>query len=169
MNSKQVVSAISVAVLLVILVYPTLSTGSVSMTLMSNKIANADHVYVTLRDVWAHQTGQDENQGWRSLSNISKTLDLVSLQATPLLMDGKLPAGRYDSVRVDLANATWVYVGRVTVLPLEVTQLSSKLDFTVTAGRSVHLTLMVGGFQETLAGQRFLSASLNASLLDSSS
>ena len=169
MNSKQVVSAVSVVVLLVILLYPTLSTGAVSMTLKSNKIGNADHVYVTLRDVWAHQTGQSESQGWRILSNTSKILDLVSLQTTAVLIDGKLPAGMYDSVRVDLANATWVYAGRITVLQLESTQLSSKLDFTVTASRSVPLTLMVGGFQETLQGQRFLSASLNASLLDSSS
>ena len=80
MNSKQVVSAVSVVVLLVILLYPTLSTGAVSMTLKSNKIGNADHVYVTLRDVWAHQTGQSESQGWRILSNTSKTLDLVSMR-----------------------------------------------------------------------------------------
>jgi len=126
-------------------------------------------MYVTLKDVWAHQTGQSESQGWRILSNTSKILDLVALETTTVLIDGKLPAGRYDSVRVDLANATLVYAGRITILQLESTQISSKLDFTVTASRSVPLTLMVGGFQEALQGQRFFSASLNASLLDNSS
>lgn len=169
MNSKQIVSAVSVAVLLIILLYPTLSTGAVSMTLKSNRIGNADHVYVTLRDVWAHQTGQSESQGWIILSNTSKTLDLVSLQSTTVLIDSKLPVGRYDSVRVDLANATWVYAGTITTLQLESTQLSSKLDFTVTASRGVPLSLMIGGFQETLQGQKFLSVSLNTSLLDTSS
>jgi hypothetical protein len=169
MNSKQIVSAISVAVVLIILIYPTLSTGTVSVTLKSSKISNAEHVYVTLKDVWAHQTGQSESEGWRIISNSSRTIDLVSLQTVSMILaDGKVPVGRYDSVRVNLANVTWVSSGTAIGLQLEASQLSSKVDFTVQTGKNLVVIIMLGGFQETLQGQRFFSANLSVIPSDAS-
>ncbi len=77
-NSKQIVAAVSAFVLLVILVYPALSTGTVSIILRSTNIENADHVYVSVGEVWVHRLGQSSSDGWELVSNQSQTVDLVS-------------------------------------------------------------------------------------------
>jgi len=167
MNLKQIVAVVSVLVLLAILTVPTLSTGTVSTTLKASKISNAEHVFVTLKTVSAHQTGESEVQGWRVLSNTTRVLDLVSLQSnSETLSASKAPVGRYDSVRVELANATWVSGGSITRLQLEASQLRSKADFTIQSGRTLVITITLGGFQETLQGQKFLAASLDVMVPD---
>lgn len=169
MNSKQVVAAVSLAMLLTILIYPTLSSGTVTVTIKYSKtVSNADHAYVSLKAVWAHQNGQSDSQGWKLLSNTSKLLDLATAQGSTIEIVGKLPAGRYDSVRVDLANATWVAGGTITQLQLESSQMNSKIDFTMTASKGLNLTLTIGGSQETLQGQKYLSATLKVALTENS-
>jgi hypothetical protein len=162
MNSKQVVGGISVVVLLVILAYPALTTGTVAVSVKSSVNLTADHVYVTVKDVWAHQNGQSQSQGWKLLTNISRTVDLVSLQNAPLLVSGQMPVGSYDSIRADFANMTFVYRGTSTAMQLDSARLSSNVDFRVQAGRSLPLIMTLGG--QPIQGQKVFSMTLNVVL-----
>ena len=164
MNSKQVIAGISVAVLLVILVYPALSTGAVSISVKSAKIANADHVYVIVREMWVHPTGQSQSQGWRLLSNTSKTVDIVGLQSVTVLVSVQVPVGSYDSIRVNLSNVTWTYGSTTNRLQLEAGQLSANINFMVQAARSQPLVMMISGHREFVQGQMFFSPTLDVTL-----
>jgi len=159
MNSKQVAGGISLIVLLAILAYPALSTGTVAVSLRSLVNVTADHVYVTVRDVWAHQNGQSQSQGWKLLTNISRTVDLVSLRNVPLLISGQMPVGSYDSIRADFANVTLVSRGTSTAMQLDSGRLSYNVDFRVQAGKSLPLTMTLGG--QILQGQKVFSMTLN--------
>jgi hypothetical protein len=164
MNSKQVVAAASAVLLLVILIYPALSSGSLSISLKSTGISKADHVYVIVKDVWAHRAGQSQSQGWELVFNMTKTLDLVSLVNSPDVIKGNAPAATYDALRLDVSNVTWVYNGTSSNLQLESTQWSSNIDFTVKSSQDLPLIMMVNGRSEILQGENFFTASLNATL-----
>ena len=169
MNLKQIIAAISVLALLIILIYPALATGTVSIMLRSSKIANADHVYITVNDVWVHGARQGSGQGWELLSNTSRRFDLMSLVNSSEMMKGAAPVGSYDSVRFDISNATWLFNGTTNNMQLESGQLVSNIDFTCRASGEQVLTVVVNARTETLQGQRYFAATLNATLSNASS
>jgi hypothetical protein len=164
MNSKQVVAAISVVVLLVILIYPALSSGSLSISLESKSIPAADHVIITITNVWAHRTGQIQSQGWELVFNTTKSVDLMSLVSSPDVIKGNAPVATYDTLRVDVSNVTWVFNGTSSNPQLESGQLTSSIDFTVRSSQDLPLILVIVGRSEILQGQRFFAATLNATL-----
>jgi hypothetical protein len=164
MNSKQVVAAISVVMLLVILIFPALSSGSLSISLESKSIPEADHVIITITGIWAHRAGQIKSQGWELVFNSTKSVDLMSLVASPDVIKGKAPAAAYDTLRVDVSNVTWVFNGTSSYLQLESDQLTSSIDFTVRSSQELPLIIVIVGRSEILQGQRFFAATLNATL-----
>ena len=165
MNSKQIVAAISAVVLVVILVYPALSTGTVAIHLQSAKIEQADHVYVSVGDVFAHRAGQPSTDGWELVSNQSQTVDLVSLQGTPMsLGNGQVPLGGYDGIRLAVSNVTWVFNKTTTRLSVQVPTLQSSLQFTAQAGREATLTVVLSGHVEDVQGSKFFVPSMNVTL-----
>jgi len=168
MNSKQVLAAFSVFVLLVILIYPALSSGSLSISLESKSIAKADHVMITITGIWAHREGQAESQGWELVVNSTRSLDLMSLVNSPVVIKGNAPAAVYDTLRIDVSNVTWVFNGTSTNLQLESDQLTSSIYFTVGSSQNLPLIVVIIGRSEVLQGQRFFEASLNATLSNDS-
>jgi len=168
MNSKQVVAAVSVVILLVILIYPALSSGSLSISLKSESIPEADHVYITIMDVWAHRTGQSQSQGWELVFNTTKTVDLTALVSSPDVIKGNAPAATYDALRLDVSNVTWVFNKTSSNLQPESNQLISSIDFTVKSSQDLPLIIVIVGRSEILQGQRFFAATLNATLANAS-
>ncbi len=161
MNSKQIVAALSVIVLLVLLIYPAISTGTVSVSIQSTRIAKADHVYLNVNKIWVHQKGQSSSAGWNLVSNKSQNIDLVSIgNSTQPLASGQASVANYDSIRVQVSNVTWVFNKTTTALQPISPNLEASLEFTVAAGKDVSISLVLGGHQETT----FLAASLNATL-----
>jgi hypothetical protein len=164
-NSKQIVAAISALILIVILVYPTFSTGALSAALTSTKIAGADHVYATVGNLQIHHTGRPESEGWEVVYNQTQTVDLVLLQNTTLnFPKGQVPLGSYDSIRMYLTNVTWVFNQTYTRLSVQSTQVEVKLDFTSQGGRAVSVALVLSGHQEVLQGNKFFVSTLKATL-----
>jgi len=164
MNSKQVVAGISVVMLLVILIYPALSSGSLSISLESKSIPKADHVIITITGIWAHREGQIQSQGWELVFNSTKSVDLMSLVTSPDVIKGNAPTATYDTLRVDVSNVTWVFNGTSNNLQLESEQLTSSIEFTVRSSQDLPLILVIVGRSEILQGQRFFAATLNATL-----
>lgn len=167
MNSKQVVAALSVFLLLAILVYPALSSGKISVAIGGLKIDKADHVYVTLNGLWVHARGESNATGWKSVFNQSQTVDLISLEnLTEPLATSQISVARYDSVRLSLSNVTWVFnkttTGLLTVSPA----LDSNLEFTLGAGRALTLTILLGGHQEVIGPSKFFQATMNVTVTE---
>jgi len=164
-NSKQIVAAISAIILVVILAYPALATGTVSIVLNSAKIQQADHVYATVENVWVHHAGQPGSSGWELLWNQSQTVDLVTLQANGMkFAKGQVSAGSYDSIRMNISNVTWVFNKTTNKLTIELSQLQTKLEFTAQAGRESTITLILTPEQEQIAGAKVFVSNLNATL-----
>lgn len=163
MNSKQIVAAVSVVVLVVILAYPSLSTGTITILLQSGKMEKADHVYALVGSVWVHRLGQSSSDGWELVSNQSQTVDLVSLENTTMTFaKGQVPLGGYDSVRIEVSNVTWLYNKTTTRLSVQLPQLQTKIGFTAQAGRESTITLVLGGHTEEVRGTKFFVPNLNA-------
>ena len=177
MNSKQVLSGAGVVALLVIVVYPALSTGHVSVFVGSSTIQNADHVYVTIISVWAHRAQQASSEGWELISNETKIIDLIAPQDSPtLLAKGQISVANYDSVRIEVLNVTWVFNKTSTSLQPFLSKVSTNTYFTVKTSGGSLITLMLTGRQEEvqrtvlMEGReeqektRYFMASLNATV-----
>ncbi len=164
-NSKQVLAAVSLVVLLIILVYPAISTGTVSVELRSMKIDRADHVYVTVKTIWAHQKGQTAAGGWKLVANQSQTIDLISLQnASQPLGVGHVPVAGYNSIRLEVSNVTWVFNKTTTNLSTTSSQLDANLEFLVSAGKQSTITIILAGHQEVIGSTKFFVSNVNATL-----
>ena len=165
MNSKQIVAALSVAVLAVIIVYPALSTGTVVIRLTPVKMESVDHVYVTINGVWVHQKGQSSDEGWKLVYNLTQTIDLVHPENSSKTLPGaQLSAAAYDSVRVQVSDVSWVLNKNLTRLVPEPSQLSASLDFTVQAGKESSITLALGGHRDDTRGTSAFIGTLTAKL-----
>jgi len=168
-NSKQVVAALSVILLLVILIYPAVSTGNISVTIRGLKIDNAEHVYVTVTGVWVHERDESNATGWKSVSNQSQTIDLISLEnLTKPLATNEISVARYDFVRLSLSNVTWVFNKTSTSLPTTSPNLDANLEFTLAAGRGLTINVLLGGQQEVIGASKFFQPTMTATLAEAS-
>ena len=165
MNSKQVVAAVSAIVLVIIVVYPAVAVGTVSVSLASAKISKADHVYVTVRSVWAHPKGQVSGAAWVLISNQTVSEDLVSLEnSSKLLGSGQVSSGDYDSIRVQVSNATWVFNKTTTVLGVASPQIDAPIDFTAGAAKTTNILVTVSAQEELIANSTYFAGTMNATL-----
>jgi hypothetical protein len=159
------VAAVSVVILVIILVYPAVSTGSVSVSLRSTRINRADHVYVTIDSIWAHPKGKASGGAWRTVSNQSVNVDLVSLEnSAKFLATGQIPSGDYDSIRIEVSNVTWVFNKTTAVLGIASPQIDGTLDFTVGAGKGTAVLIALSSQQELIANSEYFTGTMNATL-----
>jgi hypothetical protein len=164
-NSKQIVAAISAIVLVIILVYPAVAVGSVSVTLSSTKILRADHVFLTITNVWAHPASQAAGVGWVLISNQSVSLDLVSLEnSSKLLGSGRISSGAYDSIRIEVSNATWVFNKTTTSLGIASPEIEGTLDFTVATATPAMILLTIIPQEQLIANSEYFSATIGVTL-----
>jgi len=162
-SSKQILAIISAAALVVILVYPALATGGVTIRLGSSAIEKAEHVYATIGVVWVHHSGQSDGEGWEVALNQSRSVDLVSLASTPIeLGTGQIALGSYDRVRVEISNVTWVFNQTTTTLQLQSSEVQSSFEFTAQSGRAVVAVLTVAGYQQEIGGVNFFVPTLSS-------
>jgi len=165
-NSKQIVAAVSVVVLVAILAYPALSTGTVSILLRSAKIEEADHIYALVGNVRVHQQGQPSSDGWKLVSNQTQTVDLISLENTTMTFaKQQIPVGGYDGIRMEVSNVTCVFSnGTTSRLSVESPQIQTKLGFTAQTWRELTITLVLSGQMKDVSGTKFFVSNLNATL-----
>lgn len=167
MNSKQVVAVVSIVALLFIIVYPAFSTGTILVLVRSMKIENAEHIYVTVNAVRAHRSGVGSSEGWELVSNESRKIDLVSLANQSMSLEkGQVSVAKYDTIRIEVSNITWVYNKTTTKLAVDFSQLPASIDFAVNAGRQSVITLVLTGHQENRLGTKFFVSNLNATLTE---
>jgi len=164
-NSKQVVAAVSAVVLVIILVYPAVSVGAVSVSLASARISKADHVYITIDSIWAHPKGQATGGAWVLISNQSLSTDLVSLQNTSkFLASGQISSGDYDSIRIQVSNVTWVFNKTSTTLGVASPEIDGAIDFTVGAAKTTTILITLSSQKELIANSEYFTGVMNATL-----
>jgi len=164
-NSKQVVAAVSAVVLVVILVYPAVAVGTVSVSVASARISKADHVYLTIDRVWAHPKNQASGEGWVMVSNQSVSTDLVSLQnSVRFLGSGQIASGDYDAIRIEVSNVTWVFNKTRTNLGIASPEIDGTIDFTVGAARTTTILVTVSSQEELIANSEYFTGTLSATL-----
>jgi hypothetical protein len=168
-NSKQLVAALSVVILVVILTYPALSSGTISVDVRAGKIDSADHLYVTIKAVWVHEKGQSNASGWKSVFNGSQMVDLATGTSlvTPLATN-HVSAARYDAVRFGISNVTWVFNKTTTTLLIASPNIDATVDFTLVANKSVTLTVLLGGHQELIGASKFFQSTMTATVTGAS-
>ena len=165
MNSKQVLAGVSAIVLIVILVYPAVSVGAVSVSLASARISKADHVYVTIDNVWAHPKGQATGGAWVLISNQSTREDLVSLQnSSTFLASGQISSGDYDSIRIEVSNVTWVFNKTTTTLGVASPEIDGSLDFTVGSTKTTTILITISSQEQLIANSEYFTGTMNATL-----
>jgi hypothetical protein len=164
-NSKQVVAAISAIVLVIILVYPAVSVGTVSVVLASTRIKKADHVYITIDSIWAHPKGQATGGGWVLISNQSLSTDLVSLEnSSRFLASGQISSGDYDSIRIEVSNVTWVFNKTRTTVGVASPDIDGSVDFSVGAARTASILITLSSQEELIASSEYFTGTMNATL-----
>ncbi len=164
-NSKQIVAAVSAVALVIILVYPAISTGTVSVVLRSTNIENADHVFVLVGDIWVHRVGQADTEGWELVSNQSQTVDLVSLKNSAVtFVKGQVPVGGYDGIKIAISDVTWVFNNSTTKLSVQVPQLQTNLGFTAQAARESTISVVLTGQSQIVGGAKFFVPNMSATL-----
>jgi hypothetical protein len=164
-NSKQVVAVISAIVLIVILVYPTVSVGTVSVSLASARIGKADHVYVTIDRVWAHPSGQASSSGWVVVSNQSVSVDLASLQnSSKVLGSGQISSGDYDGIRIEVSNVTWVFNKTTTTLGIASPEIDGTVDYTVGVAGQTKILVTLSPQEEVIANSEYFAGTLSGTV-----
>lgn len=153
MNSKQIVAALSVAALVIIIIYPAVSTGTIVIRLTAMKLESAEHAYVTINGIWVHQKGQSSIEGWKLVYNLTQTIDLVHPENSSKTLPGmQLSVLGYDAIKVQLSDVSWIFNKNNTRLVPEPSQLSANIDFTVQAGKESTLSLLISGHREDISG-----------------
>jgi hypothetical protein len=152
-NSKQIVAALSVVALVVIIIYPAASTGTIVIRLTSTKLESAEHAYVTINGIWVHQKGHSSIEGWKLVYNLTQTIDLVHPENSSKTLPGmQLSVSSYNAVKIQLSDVSWISNKNNTRLVAEPSQLSANIDFTVQAGKESTLSLLISGHREDTSG-----------------
>ena len=164
MNSKQILAAVSAVVLVIILVYPSVSVGTVSFSLASAKLTNADHIYMTINSIWVHSKGQATGS-WVLIYNKTVNTDLASLQnATQVLGSGQVSSGDYDQIRIEVSNVTWVFNKTTTPLGVASPEIDGTISFSVGAAKATTILITLTSQKELIANSQYFTGTMNATI-----
>lgn len=98
-------------VILVVILAPPISQGTVNVRIYGSASQGVvSHVFVKFSEVELHTAGVPSESGWVHLTPVPR-IDLVSPpgQLVPnTLLSSKIQSGRYDSIRLSIANSTVV-------------------------------------------------------------
>jgi hypothetical protein len=117
---KQVVAAASIALVVLMVVAPPLLVGQIAVQIRPNPAGDLlQSLNITVTEISAHRSGMPETTGWVTMSNETRTLDLLRIaNITEHLVSGTLSLGRYDRIRLFVANATALVNGTSTRVEL---------------------------------------------------
>jgi hypothetical protein len=143
MQAKRVVAVAVLLVIAFLIVFPPLVNGSVKIALSSSSSVAVEHLYLTIREIKAHRADTHEPEGWFSVTNASTQVDLAVASSTETIALGSLSLGQYDSVRLEVTNATAVV--NATSKPVQLTSrvFTVPVSFLVRLGAQTVIMLKV--------------------------
>ena len=150
MAARRTLAIVAVAVIVVVIVasvgaFMVLNSskkGTIQVYL-KDSVGPWSHVNVTFNTLQIHRANATNSSGWTTLSIKNGTLDLVQLvNLSALLGDGKVAAGKYTQIRVDVINATGVMTnGSKVNFTVPSGQLKTTTPFNIVAGGTTKLTI----------------------------
>jgi Domain of unknown function (DUF4382) len=126
------------------------SMGSLRLMIKDAPVEDAKNIFVTISDIRVHEACDDGEDCFTTISDVPMTIDLLSLQTTPLaLPTTALPAGTYNQIRMAVTSGEIVFgpAGPPSLAdvhyPLDVPsdEIKSHLHFVLEKGQTVLVTL----------------------------
>jgi hypothetical protein len=143
MQARRVVAVAVLLVIAFLIVFPPLVNSSVKITLSSSSSVPVEHLYLTIREIKAHRADTREPEGWFSVTNASTQVDLAVANSTETIALGSLSLGQYDSVRLEITNATAVVNATLKSVQLTSRVFTVPVSFFVRLGAQTAVMLKV--------------------------
>jgi hypothetical protein len=169
MRAKQIVAVVVLLIVAFLIVFPPLLNSHVKVTLSSTAPIHADHVYVTIGEISAHRADISGLSGWQSISNMSTRVDLTLANTSETVGLGTLSLGQYETVRVQITNATVIINGTSQKVQLQSSEFTIPFSFLTKFGADTVIILNVTPEVENTSGGVNLSLSFTAAPASSSS
>jgi hypothetical protein len=111
MQARRVIGVAVLVIIAFLIVVPPLANGGVKVAMSSSSSVPAEHLYVAVGAIKAHRAGTQELAGWSVITNTSTLVDLATVNSSETVALGPLPLGQYDTISVEVMNATAVING----------------------------------------------------------
>jgi len=150
MAAKRTLAIVAIAVAVIVIAaavgaFMVLNLGKRGTIQIYVKDSAGDwsHVNVTFDKVQVHRANSTNDSGWITLSIKNGTLDLVELLDVSALMgEGKVAAGKYTQLRIDVKTATGVMTnGTEVTFTVPSGELKTTHPFNVVDGGTTKLTV----------------------------
>jgi len=136
LEAKRIVSIVLLVIVLGVFFYPNLALGTMTLKITDSGAGPATPLYVKYSQIALHRSGEGEKTGWiELLSNATSIYDLSTLKdIAETVLRSRMPVGKYDKLRIRVADATASING--TKITLSVTQplLTMPLDLEIAFG-----------------------------------
>jgi len=161
MTAKRIAAVFLICVILFLLIYPSIGSGTVILKVRSTPVTtepSVERIYVTCKLVMAHPSNVANNSGWRVLANETRRLELVALaNTTELFAESRLAAGKYDMIKIQITNASAIINGTEVELEAPPKDVMITVEFTLRIDRETTILLdLQSNYQEILTLKRVL-------------
>ncbi len=145
MTAKKIVAVFLTCIILFLLVYPSIGSGTLQLRVKNTPVKTeqtVERIYVTYRLVTAHPSNMANDSGWRVVANETRRLELVALtNTTELFVQSRLAAGEYDKIKIQITNASAIVNGTEVKLEAPPRDVTIVVEFTLRIDRETIVLL----------------------------
>jgi len=161
MTAKKIVAVLLTCIILFLLVYPSIGSGTLLLKVRNTPVKTeptVERIYFTYKLVAAHPSNMANDSGWKVLANETRRLELVALtNTTELLAESRLTAGRYNMIKIQITNASAIVNGTEVNLELPPRNVIVIVEFTLRIDRETTILLdFQSNYEEILTLKRLL-------------
>ena len=161
MTAKRIVAVFLTCIILFLLVYPSIGSGTLLLKVRNTPVKSeptVERIYVTCKLVMAHPSNMANDSGWRVLANETRRLELAALTSTSeLFLQSRLTAGKYDMIKIQITNASAMVNGTEVRLEVPPKDVMINVEFTLRIDRETTILLdFQSNYQEILTLKRLL-------------
>ena len=169
MAAKRIVAVFLMCVILFLLVYPSIGSGTLLLRVRNIPVKTeqtVEHVYVTYKLVMAHPSNVANDSGWRVVANETRRFELVALSnMTELFVQSRLTLGKYNMIKIQITNASAVINGTEVSLEIPPKDVMISIEFTLRMERETTILLdFHSNYQEIVTLKRLLPV-VNATVI----
>ncbi len=161
MAAKRIVAVFLIGVILFLLVYPSIGSGTLLLRIRNVPVETEqtlERVYVTYKLVMAHLSNVENNSGWRVIANETRRFELLGLtDMTELFAQSRLSVGKYNMIRIQITNASAVINGTEVSLEVPPKDVMIGIEFTLRMDKETNVLLNFhSNYREIVALKRLL-------------
>ena len=167
MRIKQILASIAIIVFILLIVYPTFATGTITFQLNAEITSDQfDHLYVTVREVSVHKAKMQVKEGWITILNETRSLDLATLKDVgDLIAESRLMIGEYDKVKLTFTNASTVVNNTQLKLDIDLAEYVIPVEFLSRASQETRILLEANARVKKVAASGILYLTFTAKVI----